>query len=81
MTEFKLTFCPQCGGKLVTVPAPPMVSVVTMLCSACQLTFAEGTPSPRNTSVPDFIVLFIAPPRIAKDGSVIPAGIAVEEGI
>jgi len=81
MTEFKLAFCPQCGAGLVRVPAPPMVSVVTMLCSACQLVFAEGTPSPRNpTNDFNFTVIFIAPPRISKDGSVIPAG-AVDEGV
>lgn len=78
MIEFKLTFCPQCGGRLTMVPAPPMVSVATMLCSACQLIFAEGRPSPRNPSANDFTALFIAPPRIGKDGSVIPAGIAAE---
>jgi len=77
MIEFKLTFCPQCGGKLATGPVPP-----TMLCSPCHLTFTEGTPSPRNTNWPtDLTVLFIAPPRTMADGTVIPAGVAVEAGV
>ncbi len=80
MIEFKLSFCPQCGSQLATVPAPPLVSVVTMLCSGCDLIFAEGEPSPSDPPKNDFTALLIARPRTTEDGSVIPMGIAVRIG-
>ncbi len=74
MTEFKLAFCPQCGTALVTMPS---VGTEAMRCVGCRLTFAAV----RHEQCEDLVVLFIAPTRTTADGTVIPAGVAVEAGL
>jgi hypothetical protein len=75
MTEFKLTFCPQCAAGLAAVPAPPIVVAPGMYCRACRLIFAAVRHSD------DLLALFIGPLKTTEDGSIVPAGVAVEVGV
>jgi len=67
MIDFTLTYCLQCGGKLATGNQVPP----TLLCSPCQLTFTEGTPSPRNTGPMNWIVLFFIADPTGKSSHVV----------